>query len=116
MSRINAPKGTIDILPADSWKWQAIERIARDVAALYHFDEIRTPIFEHTEVFERGVGETSEVVGKQMYTFSDRGERSRRPYFSKIAIASAKVSSDQPTKPSGTRAPAPAGAARRRVR
>src|SRR5688572_6870200 len=76
MSRINAPKGTIDILPADSWKWQAIERIARDVAALYHFDEIRTPVFEHTDLFHRGVGETTDIVSKETYTFTDRGGRS----------------------------------------
>lgn len=76
MSRINAPKGTIDILPADSWKWQAVERIAREVAALYHFDEIRTPLFEHTDLFHRGVGETTDIVSKETYTFTDRGGRS----------------------------------------
>jgi histidyl-tRNA synthetase len=73
---INAPKGTSDILPADSWKWQAVEAIARQVAELYHFSEIRTPIFEHTELFHRGVGETSDIVGKETYTFIDRGDRS----------------------------------------
>ncbi len=76
MSKIQAPKGTVDILPATSWKWQAVERIAREVAALYHFTEIRTPIFEHTELFHRGVGETSDIVSKEMYTFEDRGGRS----------------------------------------
>jgi len=73
---IQAPKGTQDILPADSWKWQAIEQIARDTARLYHFDEIRTPIFEHSELFHRGVGETSDIVHKETYTFEDRGGRS----------------------------------------
>src|SRR3954467_13033297 len=76
MEKINAPRGTADILPADSWKWQSIERIARDVAELYHFQEIRTPMFEHTELFQRGVGETTDIVGKEMYTFMDRGDRS----------------------------------------
>src|SRR3954466_11748127 len=76
MSRINAPKGTTDILPDQSWKWQAIERIAREVAELYHFSEIRTPLFEHSELFHRGVGETTDIVHKETYTFEDRGGRS----------------------------------------
>jgi histidyl-tRNA synthetase len=76
MSTINAPRGTADTLPAESWKWQVIERIAREVAGLYHFQEIRTPIFEHTELFHRGVGETTDVISKETYTFNDRGERS----------------------------------------
>src|SRR5438105_5298344 len=76
MAKINAPRGTYDILPADSWKWQAVERIAREVAELYHFAEIRTPAFEHTELFHRGVGETSDIVHKETYTFDDRGGRS----------------------------------------
>jgi len=73
MSRINAPRGTADTLPADSWKWQAIETIARDVAAVYHFAEIRTPIYEYSELFHRGVGETTDIVSKETFTFSDRG-------------------------------------------
>jgi histidyl-tRNA synthetase len=76
MSRISAPKGTQDILPADSWKWQAIERIAREVGELYHFQEIRTPVFEHSELFHRGVGETSDIVRKETFTFDDRGGES----------------------------------------
>lgn len=76
MSTINAPRGTADTLPAESWKWHVIERIAREVAALYHFQEIRTPIFEHSELFHRGVGETSDIVSKETYTFNDRGDRS----------------------------------------
>jgi len=75
-STIQAPKGTQDILPADSAKWQAIERTAREVATLYHFDEIRTPIFEHSELFHRGVGETTDIVSKETYTFNDRDNRS----------------------------------------
>jgi len=74
--KIAAPKGVLDILPGDSWKWETVERIAREVSALYHFAEIRTPIFEHTELFHRGVGETSDVVSKETYTFDDRGGRS----------------------------------------
>src|SRR5271168_5450920 len=76
MAQISAPRGTADILPDESWKWQTVERIARNVAALYHYAEIRTPIFEHSELFHRGVGETSDVVSKETYTFLDRGERS----------------------------------------
>jgi histidyl-tRNA synthetase len=76
MPTIQAPKGTKDILPAEVWRWQAVERIARDVAQLYHFDEIRTPIFEHSELFHRGVGETSDIVSKETYTFADRESRS----------------------------------------
>jgi len=76
MSKIQAPKGTVDTLPAESWKWQAVENVAREVARLYHFGEIRTPMFEHTEVFHRGVGETTDIVHKETYTFDDRGGRS----------------------------------------
>jgi histidyl-tRNA synthetase len=75
-SKIQAPKGTADTLPVDVWRWQAVERIARTAAELYGFREIRTPIFEHTELFHRGVGETSDIVSKETYTFDDRGGRS----------------------------------------
>lgn len=73
---ITAPKGTQDILPSEVWKWQTVEMIARSTAALYRFMEIRTPIFEHSELFHRGVGETSDIVSKETYTFNDRGGRS----------------------------------------
>ncbi len=73
---INAPKGTKDVLPADSYKWQYIENIAREVALTFGAKEIRTPVFEHTEVFLRGVGETTDIVNKEMYTFIDKGNRS----------------------------------------
>ncbi|CAA9381481.1 MAG: Histidyl-tRNA synthetase [uncultured Phycisphaerae bacterium] len=73
MSKINAPKGFEDILPAESWKWQAVERIARETAAVYHFAEIRTPVLEHSALFHRGVGETSDIVHKETFTFADRG-------------------------------------------
>jgi histidyl-tRNA synthetase len=71
--KLTAPKGFADILPSESWKWQAIERIARDTATLYHFQEIRTPILETTALFHRGVGETTDIVHKETFTFLDRG-------------------------------------------
>ena len=71
-----APKGTNDLLPPDSHRWQATMRLAMDVFGRSGYEPVETPTFEHTEVFERGVGATSEVVGKQMYTFIDRGGRS----------------------------------------
>jgi histidyl-tRNA synthetase len=71
-----APKGTNDLLPPDSLRWQAVMRVAMDVFGRSGYQPAETPIFEHTEVFERGVGEGSEVVGKQMYTFTDLGGRS----------------------------------------
>jgi histidyl-tRNA synthetase len=74
---IQAPKGTQDFLPTETAKWQEIERIAREVATLYHFDEIRTPIFEHSELFHRGVGETTDIVRKETYTFNDRSDPPR---------------------------------------
>src|SRR5437764_13634020 len=72
-TKIQAPKGFEDVLPADAWKWQALERIARDTAALYDFREIRTPILESTPLFHRGVGEGSDIVRKETFTFDDRG-------------------------------------------
>lgn len=73
---INIPKGTKDLLPKDAYKWQHIESTAREIASLFNAGEIRTPIFEHTEVFLRGVGETTDIVNKEMYTFLDKGDRS----------------------------------------
>lgn len=70
------PRGTNDILPEDAGKWHELELILRLVAKLYGYQEIRTPIFEHTELFLRSVGETTDIVEKEMYTFTDRGERS----------------------------------------
>ena len=72
----SAPRGTNDLLPPESWRWQATTREAMDSFALAGYAPVETPLFEHTEVFERGVGEGSDVVGKQMYTFEDRGGRS----------------------------------------
>ncbi|MGI6453504.1 MAG: histidine--tRNA ligase [Syntrophomonadaceae bacterium] len=74
--QIKAPRGTYDILPADSFKWQFIEKIMRDIAERFGYQEIRTPLFEHTELFERGVGESTDIVTKEMYTFYDRSNRS----------------------------------------
>ena len=71
---INIPKGTKDILPSESYKWQWLEKKFRDTTKKYGFKEIRTPMFEHTELFKRGIGDTTDVVQKEMYTFeiSDR--------------------------------------------
>ena len=76
MASVTAPKGTADVLPCDSYKWQYLEGKIRDICARFDFSEIRTPVFEHTEVFERGVGDTTDVVSKEMYTFLDKGGRS----------------------------------------
>ena len=73
---INIPKGTKDVLPADSYKWQYVESTAREIAANFNLQEIRTPTFEHTELFQRGVGDTTDIVTKEMYTFRDKGDRS----------------------------------------
>jgi histidyl-tRNA synthetase len=71
--KIQAPKGFEDVLPDQSWKWQAVERIARETAAVYAFREIRTPVLESTALFHRGVGEGSDIVRKETFTFEDRG-------------------------------------------
>lgn len=73
---MRAPRGTVDILPDDAKKWQYVERVLREIAQVYNFEEIRTPMFEHTEVFQRGVGDTTDIVQKEMYTFKDRSGRS----------------------------------------
>lgn len=73
---INIPKGTKDMLPQEAYKWHYVENIARETAAEFGFKEIRTPMFEHTELFLRGVGETTDIVTKEMYTFDDKGGRS----------------------------------------
>src|SRR5690606_20659506 len=73
---IQIPRGTQDILPGTVEKWQLIEETAKEVCRKYLYEEIRTPIFEHTELFLRGVGDTTDIVQKEMYTFEDRGERS----------------------------------------
>ena len=73
---IKAPRGTNDVLPADSYKWQIVEDAARRVSDRFGYREIRFPTFEATELFERGVGDTTDVVQKEMYTFKDKGDRS----------------------------------------
>ncbi|MFY4774798.1 histidine--tRNA ligase [Metabacillus sp. RGM 3146] len=70
------PRGTQDILPGEVEKWQFIEKKARDICRTYQYKEIRTPIFEHTELFLRSVGESTDIVQKEMYTFEDRKGRS----------------------------------------
>lgn len=74
--KIQIPRGTQDILPIDVKKWQYIERKAHELCERYRYEEIRTPIFEHTELFERGVGDTTDIVQKEMYTFNDKRGRS----------------------------------------
>lgn len=73
---LQKPKGTRDILPEESYKWQDLEAKVKKVLDSYNFKEIRVPVFEHTELFQRGVGETTDVVQKEMYTFNDKGGRS----------------------------------------
>lgn len=71
-----APKGTRDILPSESYKWQFIEKKINEICRDFGYKEIRTPVFEHTELFQRGVGDTTDIVQKEMYTFLDKGDRS----------------------------------------
>ncbi|MED4225763.1 histidine--tRNA ligase [Neobacillus cucumis] len=73
---ISIPRGTQDILPGEVEKWQFIEAKARELCEKYQYQEIRTPIFEHTDLFSRGVGDSTDIVQKEMYTFEDRGKRS----------------------------------------
>ena len=73
---VNIPKGTKDVLPADSYKWHYVESIVKSEADKFGAKEIRTPTFEHTELFLRGVGDTTDIVNKEMYTFEDKGKRS----------------------------------------
>lgn len=71
-----APRGTCDILPSRVKYWQKLEKTIREICTTFGYEEIRTPIFEHTELFLRGIGNTTDIVSKEMYTFSDRGYRS----------------------------------------
>ncbi|QHT47259.1 histidine--tRNA ligase [Bacillus sp. SB49] len=73
---INAPRGTQDILPGVVEKWQFVEQQLTELCRRFNYKEIRTPIFEHTELFQRGVGDSTDIVQKEMYTFQDRGDRS----------------------------------------
>lgn len=74
--RMKAPRGTVDLLPEQTRKWHYIENLLQDLCRSFNYEEIRTPVFEHTEVFSRGVGDTTDIVQKEMYTFEDRGGRS----------------------------------------
>ncbi|MDY0408554.1 histidine--tRNA ligase [Virgibacillus soli] len=74
--KINAPRGTTDILPQDAKKWQYVEGKIKEVCNRYNYGEIRTPVFEHTELFQRSVGDSTDIVQKEMYEFKDRGGRS----------------------------------------
>ncbi len=73
---IKAPKGTRDILPGEIYKWQYIQKIMAKLCRNFGYNEIRLPVFEHTELFQRGVGDTTDIVQKEMYTFKDKGGRS----------------------------------------
>lgn len=73
---VKGPRGTNDVMPSESYKWQYLECKFREACRKFGYSEIRTPVFEHTELFERGVGETTDVVQKEMYTFNDKGDRS----------------------------------------
>lgn len=73
---IQKPKGTKDLLPQEAYKWQYIENTIQNLFENYGYKEIRVPVFEHTELFQRGVGDTTDVVQKEMYTFEDKGGRS----------------------------------------
>ena len=75
---ISIPRGTQDILPGEVEKWQLIEAKARELCEKYQYQEIRTPMFEQTDLFARGVGDTTDIVQKEMYTFEDRG--GQQPY------------------------------------
>lgn len=98
------PKGTRDVLPEETAKWRTLEGVIDELCRVFNYGEIRTPIFEHTELFLRGVGDTTDVVGKEMYTFEDRGGRSLtlRPESTTSAVRAylenSLVSAPQPVK------------------
>lgn len=73
---VHIPRGTYDVIPGEVELWQFMEAKVKDITRRYHYEEIRTPMFEHTELFQRGVGETTDIVQKEMYTFKDRSDRS----------------------------------------
>ncbi len=104
MTKYAAPRGTKDVLPADSSQWQKIENACRKVFELYNYKEIRTPIFESTELFTRSIGQTTDIVGKEMYEFKDRKGRSLclRPEATapvvRACIENNLLSADQTTK------------------
>ncbi len=73
---IQIPKGTKDVIPSESYKWRKVKNVIEGIVTRYNYKEIMTPTFEHTELFVRGVGEGSDIVNKEMYTFKDKGDRS----------------------------------------
>ena len=87
----NAPRGTKDILPDTVGHWTYVEEKIREICKHYGFHELRTPIFEHTELFQRGIGEGTDVVDKEMYTFTDQYYPTSR----KHGIGSARIPSEQ---------------------
>ena len=101
---ITIPKGTKDVLPNDSFKWHYVENKVKEIANNFGFKEIRTPTFEHTELFLRGVGDTTDIVNKEMYTFIDKGDRSitLKPEgtagVARSFIENALINEPQPTK------------------
>ena len=72
---VQAPKGTKDMLPQDAYKWHFVENKFREICSLFGYEEMRTPVFEHTELFKRSVGDTTDIVQKEMYSFTDKGGR-----------------------------------------
>jgi len=76
VKKFRIPRGTADVLPEEAELWNYIEQVSKTIFKRYNYKEIRTPIFEHTELFQRGVGETTDIVEKEMYTFEDRAGRS----------------------------------------
>lgn len=88
---IKTPRGTKDILPADSYKWHFLENKFREITSLFSYKELRTPIFESTEVFSRSIGEETDIVNKEMYTFNDRSDSSLtlRPEMTAALVRSA---------------------------
>ena len=70
-----APRGTKDITPKDAYKWNYVENKFREICSLFGYEEMRTPVFEHTELFKRSVGDTTDIVQKEMYSFTDKGDR-----------------------------------------
>ena len=102
--RFQVPKGTRDLLPPETAVWARVEETARRVFALYGYREIRTPVFEDTELFARGVGEGTDIVGKEMYSFVDKGGRSLtlRPE-STAAVCRAYVEHGLQTQPQPVR-------------
>ena len=80
-----APKGTKDIMPNEVYKWHYVEKTFAEVCRKYGFSEVRTPAFEHIELFNRGVGETTDVVQKEMYNFFDKNEKKKAKALKEIA-------------------------------